>query len=71
MSSYGWPELLQLLALAAVLGLVPAMIGYRKGRKLLVWWLFGTLLFIIALPAPLIFSKDAGGGLKPVKLGKM
>ena len=35
----------------AVLGLVPAMIAAKKGRSFVGWWLFGFVLFVIALPA--------------------
>ncbi len=58
MSNFGWPELLLLLVLA-VPGLVPALIAHRKGRNFLVWWLFGTALFIIALPASLLIKRNA------------
>ena len=34
----------------AVLGLLPATIASRKGRRFADWWLFGFGLFPIALP---------------------
>ncbi len=37
------------LALLA-LGLVPGWIGYRKQRSFFVWWLYGTILPMLALP---------------------
>jgi hypothetical protein len=32
------------------LGLIPAVIAYRKERYFISWWIFGILLFIVALP---------------------
>lgn len=37
------------LFIAALLGLIPAAIASRKGRSFGLWWLYGTLLFIVAL----------------------
>lgn len=45
------------LVIAAVLGCIPAMIASKKGHSAGAWWIFGTLLFIIALPAS-FFIKD-------------
>jgi len=39
-----------LIALA-ILGLIPAFIAHQKGRNFIDWWFFGSILFIIALPA--------------------
>lgn len=36
------------LLLAVVLGLIPATIAHYKGRSFGAWWVYGTLLFIIA-----------------------
>lgn len=38
------------MAVLAVLGLLPAYIASRKGRRFIDWWLFGFGLFPIALP---------------------
>jgi hypothetical protein len=38
-----------LLLLSVVLGLIPAFIAKSKGRNFLLWWLYGTAFFIIAL----------------------
>jgi RNA polymerase subunit RPABC4/transcription elongation factor Spt4 len=46
------------LILAGILGLIPAAIAHRKGRGFVGWWIFGTLLFIVALPAALLAGKD-------------
>jgi hypothetical protein len=34
---------------SVLLGLIPAYIANRKGRKFARWWIYGWLLFIIAL----------------------
>jgi hypothetical protein len=39
---------------AVALGLIPGKIAERKGYELSDWWLFGTLLFAVALPAALL-----------------
>lgn len=43
-----------LLIGAALLGLIPAAIARTKGENSLAWWIFGALLFIVALPLALI-----------------
>lgn len=47
------------LAVAAVIGLLPAWVASRKGYGFGKWWLFGALLFIVALPLAL-FSPQNG-----------
>ena len=37
------------LALAAALGLIPANIAKKKGHSFGLWWLYGWLLFIVAI----------------------
>ncbi|MDD4876259.1 MAG: zinc ribbon domain-containing protein [Dehalococcoidales bacterium] len=32
------------------LGLIPALIANSKGKSFIIWWLYGVVLFIIALP---------------------
>lgn len=43
---------------ALVLGLIPAFIASLKGRNFILWYIYGVLLFIIALIHSLIISKD-------------
>ena len=50
--------LLGVLVLAAVLGLIPAAVASAKGRSFGLWWLFGALLFIVALPCALLIRRD-------------
>lgn len=40
-----------LLAIAVLLGLIPAAIAQRKGYSFVGWWLFGFVILIVALPA--------------------
>jgi hypothetical protein len=41
-----------------ILGLIPAMVAQSKGRSFGLWWFYGAMLFIIALPHSLIMSAD-------------
>jgi hypothetical protein len=43
-------ELLQALILAVFIGLVPASIARNKGKNFLLWWFYGFMMFIVALP---------------------
>lgn len=45
------------LLLAGLLGIIPAVIARRKGHSFVTWWIFGALLFIVALPLAL-YQKD-------------
>ncbi|MGO8761386.1 MAG: zinc ribbon domain-containing protein [Desulfobaccales bacterium] len=47
-----------LFLLAILLGLIPAAIAQSKGRSFVAWWLYGALLFIVALPHSLLIKKD-------------
>lgn len=54
-----------------VLGLLPAVIAYRKGRNFWTWWLFGASFIPAALPMALMLSDesheelDSGGSIEP------
>lgn len=39
-----------IVILVIILGLVPAIIAKLKGRSFFLWWLYGSLVLIIALP---------------------
>jgi len=43
---------------AAVLGVIPALIARSKGRSFFTWWLYGALVFIVALPHSIIIKAD-------------
>jgi hypothetical protein len=43
---------------AVLIGLIPAEIARSKGHNFWAWWLFGAALFIVALPAALLLSRN-------------
>jgi len=52
------------LVIAALLGLIPAFIAQSKGRSFGGWWLYGFLLFIVAIIHVLIVpSRNASMGI--------
>jgi len=55
-----------LFTLSVLIGLIPAMIAYHKGHHFWRWWIFGAILFLVALPkAILIKPKLQGQDLNP------
>jgi uncharacterized membrane protein YeiB len=48
----------EIIVLCALIGLIPAMIAQKKGKSFVTWWIYGALLFIIALPHALLLSPD-------------
>ena len=57
MQPLGQEQLFQTWVLASILGLIPAVIAHRKGRSFGLWWIYGTMLFIVALFHALYFLK--------------
>ena len=49
---------MEYLILPILLGIIPAFIAQSKGRSFVAWWLYGALLFIVALPHSLIMKAD-------------
>ncbi|POP44924.1 zinc ribbon domain-containing protein [Superficieibacter electus] len=49
---------MELLLISAVLGIIPALIAQSKGRSFFAWWIYGALLFIIALVHSVVIRKD-------------
>jgi hypothetical protein len=49
-------ELIQILPLAVLIGLIPAFIARNKGRNFLLWWFYGAMMFIVALPHSLLIK---------------
>jgi hypothetical protein len=47
---------MEYLVLAVFLGIIPAAIASKKGRSFMLWWFYGAMLFIVALPMA-IFMK--------------
>lgn len=49
---------MEVLIIAALIGLVPAVIAKGKGRSFGLWWFYGGALFIVALPHALIMKAN-------------
>ena len=49
-------QLIFVLVLGTLLGLIPAAIAKSKGRDFVGFWIYGALLFIIALPHALFMK---------------
>ena len=49
---------MEVVLLAVVIGVIPAAIAKGKGRSFGLWWFYGAMLFIIALPHALIMKPD-------------
>jgi len=45
------------LLIAVIIGLIPAAIAAGKGRSFLAWWLYGAMIFIVALPHALLLRR--------------
>lgn len=50
---------MEILAFAALLGLIPAAIASSKGRSFFVWWVYGALLFLIALIHAIVMKSES------------
>jgi hypothetical protein len=46
------------MVLAALLGLIPAAVAQSKGKSFGLWWFYGAMLFIVALPHALMLQTD-------------
>lgn len=53
--------MLEVLIVAALLGLVVGAIAQSKGRSFFGWWLYGALLFIVAIVHVLVLKPDVKG----------
>jgi hypothetical protein len=49
---------METLIICFFLGLIPAAIAHSKGRSFVGFWIYGALLFIVALPHALLMSAD-------------
>ena len=52
---------MELLIIAALIGLLPAAIAKGKGHSFGLWWIYGAALFIVALPHALLLKADLQG----------
>lgn len=48
------------ILIAILIGLIPANIAKNKGKDFWIWWLFGAMLFIIALPCAILMVPEEG-----------
>lgn len=44
--------------IAIIIGIIPASIAKSKGKDFLIWWIYGSALFIIAFPHALLIKQD-------------
>ena len=49
---------MEVLIIAVLIGLIPAAIAHGKGRSFIGFWIYGALLFIVALPHALLIPSD-------------
>lgn len=49
---------MEVLIIPALLGLIPAVIARGKGKSFGLWWFYGAMIFIIALPHALLAKAD-------------
>lgn len=49
---------MEILFIAAIIGLLPAFIAQGKGKSFVLWWFYGAMIFIVALPHSLIMKAD-------------
>ncbi len=49
---------MEFLIFAAFLGVIVGMIAQSKGKAFFPWWLYGTLLFIVAIVHVLLIKPD-------------
>ena len=50
---------MEFLIIAVLIGLIPAAIAKGKGRSFGLWWFYGAMLFIVALPHALLMKPDS------------
>jgi hypothetical protein len=51
-------ELMEVFILAVFIGLIPAFIARNKGKNFVLWWFYGAMMFIVALPHALLIKPD-------------
>jgi hypothetical protein len=49
---------MEIFIVAVLLGLIPAVIASRKGRSFALWWFFGAVIFIAALPMAILMKSE-------------
>lgn len=49
---------MEIIVICAIIGCLPAWIAQSKGHSFVLWWVYGALLFIVALPHSLMLKAD-------------
>jgi hypothetical protein len=55
-------ELMEILGIAVLIGLIPAFIARNKRKNFALWWFYGAMLFIVALPHALLIKPNKQKG---------
>ena len=55
--SKAYKEAMNFLFVGWLIGLIPGLTAYKKGRNFLNWWMYGHLLFIVAFPHALLLRE--------------
>ena len=50
---------MDVMKLALIIGIIPAIIARNKGKNFFLWWFYGFMLFIVALPHSLWIKPDS------------
>lgn len=56
---------MEIIIACAIIGCLPAAIAQSKGRSFVGWWIYGALLFIVALPHSLMLKPEPKPAPKP------
>lgn len=49
---------MEVLVIAAIIGLIPAAIASGKGRSFFLWWIYGAAIFIVAIIHAIVLQPD-------------
>lgn len=55
---------MEIFFFCVLIGLIPATVAQGKGRNFIAWWVYGTFLFIFALPHALLAGPVGGPTVK-------
>ena len=64
-------ELIEILQIAVLIGLIPAFIARSKGKNFALWWFYGAMFFIVALPHSLLIKPEKQKGEQGQNSGGM
>ena len=57
------PHLFAFWMIALGMGLLPATRAHYKGRNFFTWWLYGTLIWIVAMPHAILLRPKSTRGV--------